>query len=130
MTMKKTQPSTVDEYLAQLPHDVRDALEKLRRTIRSAAPDSQERIAYRIPVFRLQHDLVGFSAQRDPQKKLCSLYTMSPPLVRAMKKDLQDYDVSGATIHFTPQESLPVSLVRKIVRARVKELTEKELVKE
>jgi uncharacterized protein YdhG (YjbR/CyaY superfamily) len=123
--MTKAQPSTVDEYLAQLPKDVRDALQNLRQIIRSVAPESKERIAYRIPVVRLRRDLVGFSAQRNPQRKQCSFYTMSPPLVKAMKKELKDYNVSGATIHFTPDEPLPALLVRRIVRARVKELSEK-----
>ncbi|AIF83204.1 hypothetical protein NTE_01131 [Candidatus Nitrososphaera evergladensis SR1] len=118
-------PTTVDEYLATLPGDVRDALEKLRRTIKSIVPGAEERIAYRIPIFRLERDLVGFSAQRNPQKRLCSFYTMSPPLVKAMKKDLQNYRVSGATIHFIPEKPLPAALVKKIVRARVKELSVK-----
>jgi uncharacterized protein YdhG (YjbR/CyaY superfamily) len=114
-------PTTVDEYLATVPQDVRKALQKLRRTIKSIVPEAEERIAYRIPIFRLQRDLVGFSAQTNPQKRLCSFYTMSPPLVKAMKKDLQDYKVSGATIHFTPNKPLPAALVKKIVHARVKE---------
>jgi uncharacterized protein YdhG (YjbR/CyaY superfamily) len=118
-------PTTVDEYLSILPDDVRKELQKLRHTIKSIAPEAEERIAYRIPIFRLQRDLVGFSAQRNPQKRLCSFYTMSPPLVKAMKKDLQDYKVSGATIHFTPEKPLPAALVKKIVRARVKELSGK-----
>lgn len=118
-------PTTVDEYLSILPNDVRKELQKLRHTIKSIAPEAEERIAYRIPIFRLQRDLVGFSAQRNPQKRLCSFYTMSPPLVKAMKKDLQDYKVSGATIHFTPEKPLPAALVKKIVRARVKELSGK-----
>ena len=50
---------------------------------------------------------------------------MSPPLAKAMKKELQDYKVSGATIHFIPADPLPEELVRKIVLARVKDLSEK-----
>jgi uncharacterized protein YdhG (YjbR/CyaY superfamily) len=118
-------PTTIDEYLATVPNDVHKVLQKLRQTIKSIVPEAEERIAYRIPIFRLKHDLVGFSTQRDPQKRLCSFYTMSPPLVKAMKQDLQGYEVSGATIHFTPEKPLPAALVKKIVRARVKELSGK-----
>jgi uncharacterized protein YdhG (YjbR/CyaY superfamily) len=118
-------PTTVDEYLATVPNDVRKVLQKLRHTIKSIVPEAEERIAYRIPIFRLQRDLVGFSAQINPQKRLCSFYIMSPPLAKAIKKDLQDYEVSGATIHFTPEKPLPAALVKKIVRARVKELSGK-----
>jgi uncharacterized protein YdhG (YjbR/CyaY superfamily) len=115
---------TVDEYLASVPNDVRIALEKVRRSIRTAIPRVEERIAYRIPVFRLDRDLVGFSAQRDPRKRLCSFYTMSPALAEKMKEDLQGYKVSGATVHFSPDRPLPASLVRKIVRARLAETAE------
>jgi uncharacterized protein YdhG (YjbR/CyaY superfamily) len=115
--------TTVDEYLAVVPDDVCKVLQKLRHTIKSIVPEAEERIAYRVPIFRLQRDLVGFSAQTNPQKRLCSFYTMSPPLAKAMKKDLQGYEVSGATIHFTPENPLPTALVKKIVHARVKELS-------
>jgi hypothetical protein len=50
---------------------------------------------------------------------------MSPPLVKSMKKDLHGYKVSGATIHFTPQQPLPATLIKKIVRGRLKEISEK-----
>ena len=54
-------PTTVDEYLATLPNDVRKELQKLRHTIKSTAPEAEERIAYRIPIFRLQpDDWLGF----------------------------------------------------------------------
>ena len=61
-------PTTVDEYLATVPNDVHKVLQKLRHTIKSIAREAEERIAYRIPIFRLQCDLVGFSAQTDSQK--------------------------------------------------------------
>ena len=81
MIIKMTKPSehfptTVDDYLATIvPNDVYKVLQKLRHTIKSIVPEAEERIAYRIPIFRLQRDLVGFSAQTDPQKRLCSFYT-------------------------------------------------------
>lgn len=50
---------------------------------------------------------------------------MSPPLAKAMKKDLHGYEVSGAIIHFTPEKPLPTALVKKIVRARVIEISGK-----
>jgi uncharacterized protein YdhG (YjbR/CyaY superfamily) len=119
-------PTTVDDYLATVvPNDVRKVLQKLRHTIKSIVPEAEERIAYRIPIFRLQRDLVGFSAQIDHQKRLCSFYTMSPPLAKAMKEDLLGYEVSGATIHFTPEKPLPKVLVKRIVHARVKEISGK-----
>jgi hypothetical protein len=67
-------PTTVDEYLATVPDDVHKVLQELRHTIKSIVPEAEERIAYRIPIFRLQRDLVGFSAQTNPQKTLLVLY--------------------------------------------------------
>ena len=111
---------TVDEYLAELPRDMRNALEQLRALIRFTVPEARERIAYRIPIFSVKRDLVGFGAFRNH----CSFYTMSPELVKAMREELQGYEASGSTIHFTPEKPLPASLVTKILLARLKELQE------
>ena len=81
-------------------------------------PEVKERIAYKIPVYSLKRDLVGFASQ----KNHCSLYTMSPRLVEDMRSELMDVRVSGATIHFTPEEPIPEALVVKILRARIQEL--------
>jgi uncharacterized protein YdhG (YjbR/CyaY superfamily) len=121
----KNQPitaATIDDYLADLPEDVRNELQRIRTIISSTVPGLKERIAYKICVFSLKKDVVGFASH----KKWCSFYTMSPPLVKSMEKDLQDYRVSGTTIHFAPQEPLPESLIKKIVRARLKEMSEKK----
>jgi uncharacterized protein YdhG (YjbR/CyaY superfamily) len=86
--------------------------------IREVAPECTERVSYGIPIFRLNKDLVGISAQ----KSHCSLHTMSPPLVEAMGEALSGVRVSGATIHFDPQSPLPRELVKQILRARMREL--------
>ena len=114
--------STIDEYLAALPQDVKTELQRIRTTISSTVPGVKERIAYHVCVFSAKKDLVGFASQ----KNYCSFYTMSPHLVKSMEEDLQDYQVSGTTIHFTPQEPLPESLIKKIVRARLLEISEKK----
>jgi len=70
-------------------------------------------------VFSVNKDLVGFASQ----KNHLSFYTMSPPLVKKMKKELQGYDVSGTTIHFSSQEPLPKSLIQKILNSRLQEIS-------
>jgi uncharacterized protein YdhG (YjbR/CyaY superfamily) len=110
-------PEEIDAYLAALPDDVRSSLERVRGIIRETAPDCTERVSYRIPIFRLRKDLVGMSAQKDH----CSLHTMSPSLVEAMAEELVGVEVSGATIHFTPEKPLPKELIASIVSERVKE---------
>ena len=121
--MRKSPPAeSVDSYLAALPEEVRAALEKLRKIIKAAAPDTTEVISYRIPVLKLQgHPLVGFGAA----KKHRSFFTMSssmiPKLARMRARELKGYDVSGATIHFTADKPLPAALVTKLVKERIEE---------
>ena len=111
-------PEEVDAYLEALVEDRRVALERLRRIIIETAPECTERVSYGIPIFRLQADLVGLSAQ----KNHCSLHSMSPPLMEAMAKELAGFEVSGATIHFAPDRPLTRELVVGIIRARIEEV--------
>jgi uncharacterized protein YdhG (YjbR/CyaY superfamily) len=119
MAKTKDDPAAVDEYLAGLSPDRRSALEDLRQLIKSTVPEVRERISYGTAViFALDGDLVGFVAQ----PKHLSFFTMSPELAKAMKPEIgQTHEVSGATIHFTPENPLPSSLVQKILAARLAE---------
>src|SRR6266436_2313097 len=102
---------TIDDYLATLSDDKRAALEKLRKTIKAAAPKAEECISYGIPAFRLNGRLlVGFGARADH----CALYPMSSATVKAHKKDLKSYATSKGTIRFQPNSPLPAALVRKL----------------
>ena len=115
------QPRTIDDYLAAVSEDKRAALEKLRRTIESAAPGAEECISYRIPAFRFGGKmLVGFGAAANH----CAFYPMSSATVEAHKSELKGYDTSKGTIRFQPHKPLPAALVRKLVRARIAENTE------
>ena len=108
---------TIDEYLAALSDDKRAALEKLRATIRAAAPKAEECISYGVPAFRLDgRMLVAFGAAA----KHCAFYPGSFPL-EAHKDELKDYDTSKGTIRFQADKPLPLALVRKLVKARIAE---------
>ena len=109
---------TIDDYLAGVSEDQRAALQRLRRTIRAAAPKAEECISYQLPAFRLDgRMLVGFGASA----KHCSFYPMSSATVEAHKEALAGYDTSKGTIRFQPNKPLPVALVRKLVKARIAE---------
>ena len=111
-------PKTIDEYLAALSDDQRAALEKLRKTIRAAAPKAEECINYGHAAFRLNgKNLVGFGATA----KHCAFYLMSGSTVDAHQDELQDYDTSKGTIRFPADKPLPAALVRKLVKARIAE---------
>ena len=110
-------PKTIDEYLAALSDDKRAALEKLRKTIRAAAPKAEECISYQIPAYRQNGMLVGFGATA----KHCAFYLMSSSTVEVHKDALKDYDTSKGTIRFQADNPLPAGLVRKLVKARIAE---------
>lgn len=112
--MKPT-AKNIDEYLLAHPPAVREVLERLRHTIKTTAPKAEEVISYGMPAFRFHGILVYFAAFT----KHCSLFP-GKAVVAAMKKDLKGYKTSAGTIQFTLEKPLPVSLVRKIVKARIK----------
>jgi uncharacterized protein YdhG (YjbR/CyaY superfamily) len=117
---EKPKAKTVDEYLAGLSADKRDALERLRATIRAAAPGAEEYISYQLAAFRLDgKPLVAIGATA----KHCAFYPMTGTTVDAYKDELKGYDTSKGTIRFQPATPLPASLVQKLVKARIAENT-------
>ena len=119
MTAKKTTTgvaSDVDDYLERLPEDSRMALEKLRRTIRSVVPDSVEVISYQIPTFKYQgRMLVSYAAFSEH----CSFFPGAGP-IDAHQNELKSYQTSKGTIRFTPSQPLPKSLIKKLVKTRIR----------
>ena len=114
----KRKPSTVDEYLDQVPEDRRRALEDLRRKILSIIPEAKECISYRIPAFRLNGVTVaGFCATA----KGCSYLPFSGSTLKTLARELGRYDQTKSSLYFSPEEPLPSALVRKLVKTRVKE---------
>jgi len=111
-------PTTIDDYLAPLREEQRAALEKLRKTIKAAAPKAVECISYGLAAFKLDgKPLVAMGATA----KHCAFYLMSGSTVAAHAEELKGYDTSKGTIRFQPGEPLPAKLVRKLVKARVVE---------
>jgi uncharacterized protein YdhG (YjbR/CyaY superfamily) len=107
-------PKTIDEYLAKLSADKRTALEKLRKAIRAAAPGAEECISYQLPAFRLNgRFLLAFGAA----SQHCAFYPGT--VVEDHKDELADYNISKGTIRFPADKPLPVTLVKKLVKARI-----------
>lgn len=114
-------PKTVDEYLELQEPEIRSALEKLRKTIRSAAPQAEEIISYQIPSYKYNGALVHFAAFKDH----CSFFVVNKQLLKDFEKELQPYKTSGTTIHFTPENPLPAAVVKEIVKKRVSQVSGK-----
>jgi len=114
---KRAAAKTIDQYLSGLSDDKRVALTKLRKDIRAAAPRAEECISYQIPAFRLDgRMLVWFHAAATH----CSFFPGAYP-IKACSDDLTKYATSKGTIRFSPETPLPATLVKKLVKARIKE---------
>jgi uncharacterized protein YdhG (YjbR/CyaY superfamily) len=114
--MMKKGFKTIDEYIDSFPDDVRPVLSQLRRTIQNAAPKASEKISYQIPTFALNGNLVHFAAF----KNHIGFYPSSGA-INAFKKELSKYEQSKGTVRFPLGEPLPLSLITRIVKYRVKQ---------
>jgi uncharacterized protein YdhG (YjbR/CyaY superfamily) len=114
-----TTAASVEEFLASVPADKRDALEVLRSQIRDAAPDAVELVNYGVPAFKLDgRPLVSFGAA----KNHCTFYVQSPVVVEAFAQDLAGFKLSKGSVQFSPERPIPVNLVRRLVEARMAEV--------
>ncbi|HYI00783.1 DUF1801 domain-containing protein [Hyalangium sp.] len=123
---KKSAPANeIDEFLAKVPEPARTTLEKLRTTIRAAAPKATEGLSYQVPAFLYLGPLVSFGAAA----KHCALYVMSGTALESYKDELSAYDTSKGTVRFPADKPLPVALVKKLVKARIAENEARALLK-
>jgi len=121
MASPKRKLTTIDEYLADANPDQRRTLNKLRAIVRAAAPEAQECISYGIPAFRLNgRPLVFFAAWTNH----CSLYPGNSAILKHFRDDLKDFEIRKGTIRFLPNSPLPIALVKKLVKARVADVTD------
>jgi uncharacterized protein YdhG (YjbR/CyaY superfamily) len=107
---------SIDEYISAFPEDTRVILQKIRKTIKQAAPKAEETISYRIPTFKLNGNLVHFAAYKDH----FGFFPTSSPR-RAFKEELARYKGGPGTIQFPLDGPIPYALIKKIVKYRVKE---------
>ena len=109
----------IDRYLATQPTDSRRALKTLRTTIRAAAPGAIEHFSYGIPGFRLDGKTLLWYAG---WKTHSSLYPITASIKEANATQLKKYKLGKGTVQFPLGETLPLALVRKIVKARMREI--------
>jgi len=114
--MKYVTAKTIDEYLETLPEKERIVLYKLRKVIKSVAPKAEELISYGMPAFRYYGMLVYFAAF----KNHCSFFPGSSSIIK-LYDELKSFKTSKGTIQFTTDKPLPVTIVKKIVKARMEE---------
>lgn len=109
-------PENIDNYIAGFPEDIQQILEKIRATIKNAAPEAEETIKYRMPTFTLKGNLVHFAAF----KNHIGFYP-APTGIESFRKELSAYKGAKGSVQFPLDKPLPLSLITKIVRYRVEE---------
>ena len=119
--MTPSKPGNIDDYIATFPKDIQQNLEQIREIIKKAAPDVEETISYAIPTFTLNGEYVVYFAG---YKNHISLYP-APRQNDAFKKELSVYKGGKGTVQFPLDKPIPISLITKIVKFRVKETKEK-----
>jgi uncharacterized protein YdhG (YjbR/CyaY superfamily) len=118
MSPKMKKYDSVDAYLADLPGNARETLEKIRAAIAAAAPEATETMAYGMPGFYLAgHPLVYFAAF----KEHCSFFPASYEVMERFADELRRFDLQKGTIRFPIGKPPPATLVKRIVKARIKE---------
>lgn len=120
MKNRRLAPRNIDEYIAAFAPEVQAILEKIRLTIRAAAPEAAEKISYQIPTFALMGNLIHFAAF----KKHIGLY---PPVNgdAKLRAAISRYKGEKGNLKFPLDEPIPYTLISRIVKFRVKEQLER-----
>jgi uncharacterized protein YdhG (YjbR/CyaY superfamily) len=112
----KQEFDTIDGYIKTFPKEIQKILETIRQTIKITSPDVEEAISYQIPTFKLNGNLVHFAAF----KNHIGFYPGSKA-IKIFRKDLAKFKSSKGAVQFPLDKPMPLSLIKKIVKHRVKE---------
>jgi uncharacterized protein YdhG (YjbR/CyaY superfamily) len=113
-------PKSIDDYIAGFPQEVQMLLKQVRATIKKAAPGATETIKYRLATFVLRENLVHFGAF----KNHIGFYPTASG-IEAFKDNLSSYKSSKGAVQFPIDKPMPLSLIERIVKFRVKEIRAK-----
>jgi len=109
-------PETIDEYIAGFPADIQVILQKIRKTIKDAAPDAQEAISYQMPTFKFHGNLVHFAAF----KNHIGFYPV-PSGIEKFKAELSVYKQGKGSVQLPLDQPIPYDLISRVVKYRVEE---------
>lgn len=116
--MAKQKSAEVTAFIAKYPPDIRKVLEAVRKTIRSAAPGTEEGMGYGVPAYKMNgRPLVYFAAF----KKHLGFYPAGSSAFKKFKAELAGYEQAKGTIRFPLDKKMPYGLIKKIVKFRSEE---------
>ena len=118
--MENVKPKSVDEYIAAFPKETQELLEEIRSVIKKAAPEAEETINYAMPTLKLNGNLVHFAAY----KNHIGFYP-APHGIDAFKDELSVYKGAKGSVQFPLNKPMPLDLISRIVKFRVKQNLEK-----
>lgn len=116
MTASRTQANDIDAYIAGFPDEIQEILQKVRSTIRQAAPEAKEAIKYGLPTFVLNGNLVHFGGF----PKHIGFYP-TPSGIEKFKDELAVYKGAKGSVQFPLDQPIPYDLIRRITLFRVQE---------
>lgn len=109
----------VDNYLAKVPEPQRSTLLSLRKTILEVIPEAEEVISYGFPGYKLDGKIIcGF----DAFKNHCSFFPHSSLVIPELEHELRNYKTSKGALQFAVDKPLPKTLVRKLIKTRLRQL--------
>ena len=128
--MKILKPNEVDFYIAQSVEEAQNNLKRIRAAIQEVAPDATERTDYfQMPGYSYEgYDYDGMFAWFSFKKPYVRLH-VRPPVLQEHKNELVGYVTSKAIVSFPMNEKIPMALVKKLVKASLKEMKEKKILK-
>jgi uncharacterized protein YdhG (YjbR/CyaY superfamily) len=121
MPTKKARPESITEYINAAPKEARQKLREMRACIRAAAPDAKESLKWGMPAFSHKRILVTFAGF----KNHVGFYP-TPSAVEAFAKELGKYVTAKGSIQFPLEKPLPLPLIRRITKFRVRESIEED----
>jgi uncharacterized protein YdhG (YjbR/CyaY superfamily) len=113
---KENLPGNIDEYIAGYPENIQKVLKEMKAAIREAAPEALEKISYRMPSYTHKGMLLYFAAHTNHM----GFYPFKSAIV-AFKSELEPYQTSKGTVQFPYDKPLPLNLIKKIIKFRVRE---------
>lgn len=114
--MMNPKPESVDQYLSWFSGEIRERLELIRETLKTAIPDAKEVISYHMPAFKTSEVLVYYAAAKNHLG-----YYPTNSGVEEFKKELTPYVTSKGAIQFPYDLELPLELISQIAQFRAEE---------
>ena len=118
---QKDSPESVDEYIRMFPKDIQSKLKSIREIVKKSAPQAEEVISYQMPAYKLNGILLYFAAFKNHIG-----FFPTPSGIEAFRKELSGYELTKGTIHLPYDKKIPETLIKKIIKFRVKENLEKK----